>query len=58
MGLMNSEEALGKDQHKSWTHLKIAKKDTHHKSSFKEVFSVTLTLLFLSFSLVVEQEEI
>lgn len=38
MGLMNSKDALGKDQHNCWAHLRIAKKDAS-QGWFKELFS-------------------
>lgn len=36
MGLMNSKEAPGKDQHNSWARLRIAKKDTHRKAGLRK----------------------
>lgn len=36
MGLMNSKEALGKDQHNGWAHPRIAKKDTHLKTGLRK----------------------
>lgn len=35
VGLMNSKEALGTDQHNSSAHLSIAKKDTHLKAGLR-----------------------
>lgn len=53
MGLMNSKEALGKDQHNSRAHLRIAKKDRHLKAGLRNYSQ----LLWPCFPTVLEDEK-
>lgn len=53
MGLMNSKDAQGKDQHNSRAHLSTAKKDTHLKAGLRKHSQ----LLWLCFPTVLKDEK-